>query len=62
MDFGTIGAGVGVEVIGLFGPSDPARVGPYPAWRESNCVLQASDRDFKRLKVADVLEEIEKRV
>jgi heptosyltransferase-1 len=57
-----IGAGVGVEVIGLFGPSDPARVGPYPAWRESNCVLQASDRDFKRLKVADVLEEIEKRV
>ena len=57
-----IGAGVGVEVIGLFGPSDPARVGPYPAWRESNCVLQASDRDFKRLKVGDVLEEIEKRV
>lgn len=57
-----IGAAVGIEIIGLFGPSDPARVGPYPAWRESNCVLRAPDGDLKRLKVADVLDEIEKRV
>ena len=57
-----IGAAVGVDVIGLFGPSDPNQLGPYPPSREKNCVLRAPDGDLKRLKVGDVLKEIEKRI
>lgn len=57
-----IGAAVGVNSIGLFGPSDPIRLGPYPLSNQRNCVLQAPEGDLKRLSVERVLEEIEKRI
>ena len=57
-----IGAAVGIGTIGLFGPSDPSLLGPYPSSNPKNRVLQAPDGDLARLRVEDVLEEIEKRI
>ncbi|KXU36583.1 hypothetical protein AXK11_04350 [Cephaloticoccus primus] len=36
-----LGAALGVKTLGIFGPTDPARYGPYPLTRPTNLVVRA---------------------
>ncbi len=49
-----IAVAVGAPVVGLFGPADPARTGPY-GWREFVVLPRDGSRDMRDLAVDDVL-------
>ena len=47
---------MGCPVLALFGPTDPARYGPYPIPDKTSKVLQAPMGDLSNLSVEQVLE------
>ncbi|MEX2043804.1 MAG: glycosyltransferase family 9 protein [Opitutus sp.] len=49
-----LAAALGVRVIGIFGPTDPRRFGPYPLDAPGNVVVQAPVGDLKLLSAKDV--------
>ncbi len=53
-----IAAAMGVEVLGLFGPTPIERFGPFPPERTTNHTLKAPDGDIKQLTVATVLDKV----
>jgi ADP-heptose:LPS heptosyltransferase len=53
-----LAASMGTPVIGLYGPTDPKRFGPYPLTRPSNAWLRAAGGDLKALPVPRVLDRV----
>lgn len=53
-----IAAALGRPTLGLFGPTDPSRFGPYPLHESRNQVLQAPDGDLSKLSSKIVLETV----
>ncbi|HQZ63619.1 MAG TPA: glycosyltransferase family 9 protein [Planctomycetaceae bacterium] len=53
-----IAAALGRPTLGLFGPTDPCRFGPYPLHESRNQVLQAPDGDLSKLSSKIVLETV----
>jgi heptosyltransferase I len=53
-----IAAALGRPTLGLFGPTDPCRFGPYPLRESRNHVLQAAGGDMSRLSVKVVQETV----
>lgn len=51
-----LAAALGVKTIGIFGPTDPQRFGPYPLNSPTNHVIKAPLGDLHLLSVKDVLE------
>lgn len=49
-----LAAALGVKVMGIFGPTDPRRFGPYPLNAPRNVVVQAPVGDLKLLAAKDV--------
>ncbi len=49
-----LAAALGVRVLGIFGPTDPRRFGPYPLTAPGNVVVQAPVGDLKLLPAKDV--------
>lgn len=49
-----LAAALGVRVLGIFGPTDPRRFGPYPPDAPGNVVVQAPVGDLKLLSAKDV--------
>jgi heptosyltransferase I len=49
-----LAAALGVRVLGIFGPTDPRRFGPYPLTAPGNVVVQAPVGDLKLLSAKDV--------
>ena len=49
-----LAAALGVRVVGIFGPTDPQRFGPYPLTAPSNVVVQAPVGDLKLLSAKEV--------
>ena len=47
---------LGVKTIGIFGPTDPQRFGPYPLTGPTNHVIKAPLGDLRLLAAKDVLE------
>ncbi len=48
-----LAAALGVKTLGLFGPTDPQRFGPYPLNRPTNHVIQAPLGDLRLLPARD---------
>jgi ADP-heptose:LPS heptosyltransferase len=46
---------LGVKTIGIFGPTEPQRFGPYPLNGPTNHVIQAPLGDLRLLAAKDVL-------
>ena len=57
-----IGAAVGVPTLGLFGPSDPNRLGAYPLSVTRNQVLLAPDGRMDELAVGTVLDTVQREI
>jgi len=55
-------AAMRVKTIGLFGPTDGNRIGPYPLSEPGNCAINAPQGDLSHLSVARVLEEVQRRL
>jgi ADP-heptose:LPS heptosyltransferase len=53
-----IAAAVGTPLVACFGPTVPARFGPYPPNQATHRVLRAPDGDLSRLPVAAVYEAV----
>lgn len=53
-----LAASMGTPVLGLYGPTDPKRFGPYPLTRPSNAWLRAAGGDLKALPVSRVLDRV----
>lgn len=53
-----IAAALGRPTLGLFGPTDPCRFGPFPLHESRNHVLQAPESDMSRLSVNVVLDSV----
>ncbi|MEJ7594886.1 MAG: glycosyltransferase family 9 protein, partial [Planctomycetaceae bacterium] len=53
-----IAAALGRPTLGLFGPTDPCRFGPYPLHESRNQVLQAPDGDLSKLSSKTVLDAV----
>ena len=49
-----LAAALGVHVVGIFGPTDPRRFGPYPLNAPGNFVIQAPVGDLKLLSAKEV--------
>ncbi len=49
-----LAAGLGVPVLGIFGPTDPRRHGPYPLLAPTNHVIQAPVGDLRLLPAKEV--------
>jgi ADP-heptose:LPS heptosyltransferase len=49
-----LAAALGVRTLGLFGPTDPRRFGPYPLTAPTNHVIQAPVGDLKLLAAKEV--------
>ena len=49
-----LAAALHVKVIGIFGPTDPRRSGPYPLNAPSNVIVQAPVGDLKNLSAKEV--------
>jgi heptosyltransferase-1 len=49
-----LAAALGVRTLGLFGPTDPRRFGPYPLTAPTNHVIQAPVGDLKMLAAKEV--------
>jgi ADP-heptose:LPS heptosyltransferase len=49
---------MGVEVLGIFGPTDPAKVGPYPLQRPNNHIMKSSTGRIEDLPAQEVLRQI----
>ncbi len=49
-----LAAALGVRVLGIFGPTDPRRFGPYPLTAPTNFVIQAPVGDLKLLTAKDL--------
>ncbi|MGA3007827.1 MAG: glycosyltransferase family 9 protein, partial [Opitutaceae bacterium] len=49
-----LAAALGVRTLGIFGPTDPRRFGPYPLTAPTNHVVQAPVGDLKLLAAKDV--------
>ena len=55
-----LAAALGVRVVGIFGPTDPQRFGPYPPKAPGNVVIQAPVGDLKLLSAKDVYARFQK--
>ncbi|MDR3143461.1 MAG: glycosyltransferase family 9 protein [Puniceicoccales bacterium] len=53
-----LAASMGTPVIGLYGPTDPKRFGPYPSSRPSNAWIRAAGGDLKTLPVPKVIDRV----
>ena len=53
-----IAAALGRPTLGLFGPTNPSRFGPFPLHAPQNHVLQAPGGDMRQLLVETVLESV----
>lgn len=53
-----IAAALGVEVLGLFGPTPTQRFGPFPLDRATNHTLSAPNGDLSKLAVSTVLDKV----
>jgi heptosyltransferase-1 len=49
-----LAASLGVRTLGIFGPTDPRRFGPYPLTAPTNHVIQAPVGDLKLLAAKEV--------
>ncbi len=49
-------------VMGIFGPTDPQRFGPYPLHEKKNCVIRAPDEALDRLTAEAVLQTMQEQV
>lgn len=49
-----LAAALGVRTVGIFGPTDPRRYGPYPLTAPTNFTIQAPVGDLKLLTAKDV--------
>jgi ADP-heptose:LPS heptosyltransferase len=49
-----LAAALGVPVLGIFGPTDPRRHGPYPLLAPTNHVIQAPVGDLRLLPAKEV--------
>ena len=49
-----LAAALKVKTLGLFGPTDPRRFGPYPLNSPTNHVMQAPVGDLRLLSARDV--------
>jgi len=54
-----LAAALGAPVLALFGPTDPARFGPFPLIKETNLVLTAPGGDLSKLTIDAVFEKVE---
>lgn len=50
-----LAAALGRPLAAVYGPTDPARFGPWPADRPGNAVLRAPGGDLRRLEAAEVV-------
>ncbi len=57
-----VAAAVGTPTVGLFGPTDGDRLGPYPQSEPRNCALNAPNGDLSALSVERALEEVFRRI
>jgi len=55
-----LAAALGVRVLGIFGPTDPRRFGPYPLNAPGNVVVQAPVGDLRLLAAKDVYARFQK--
>jgi len=55
-------AALGISAIGLYGPTDGNKIGPYPLSEPRNCAINAPQGDLSRLSVAKVLEQVQRRL
>lgn len=55
-------AGMGIKTIGLHGPSDVNRIGPYPLSESRNGAINAPGGDLASLSVNRVLKEVSRRL
>jgi len=51
-----LAAAMGKPVLGIFGPTDPLRYGPYPLKHPNHHIIQAPGKDLSRLTVDTVSE------
>lgn len=54
-----IAAALGRPTLGLFGPTNPSRFGPFPLHAPQNHVLQAPEGDMRQLSVETVLKSVQ---
>ena len=54
--------GMGIKTIGLYGPSDVNRIGPYPLSESRNGAINAPGGDLASLSVNRVLKEVSRRL
>src|SRR5581483_7085222 len=55
-----LAAALGVKVLGIFGPTDPRRFGPYPLNAPTNIVVQAPVGDLRLLSAKDVYSRLQR--
>ncbi len=57
-----IAAALGKSAIGLYGPTDGNKIGPYPLSEPRNCALNAPQGELERITVERVWEEAQRRL
>lgn len=55
-------AAMGTKTIGLFGPTDGNKIGPYPLSEPRNCAINAPNGDLSALALEKVVEEVQRRL
>ena len=53
---------IGIGSVGLYGPTDGIKIGPYPLSESRNCALNAPLGELSKLALDKVLDEVERRL